>query len=329
MILSRLNPLVVLIACCYADASFGGNFKIENCQVEIMNTASELVTLEHKPIHDQLLIQQNSDLTQIQGRPITQSTINVFLPDAIETLVEFDCVPTYSKTLLAKIVSMDGTTIIPQFALKSDNKYILKKHGSDFFYILRNGRMTNDQPVSKSLLSQDESQPESCDAEKEKNRSLQRQNLVCEMEHASCERMKLVGVELLQLSQHLIESMEERLETLLTAPSNITIDLTSGRTDIYKPWREKNLSGTYHFRGIYDERPVYKRDEKIEDGRDAYLYFVDEVGWLLTHGEDFESKNKASWFIAKTAERDVRKISGIWAETQGFGFDLKALVLIK
>ena len=37
-----------------------------------MNSANEIVKLEHMPIHDQLLIQQNSDLTQIQRRPITQ-----------------------------------------------------------------------------------------------------------------------------------------------------------------------------------------------------------------------------------------------------------------
>ena len=50
----------------------GQNFKIESCRVEIMNSASEIVKLEHKPIHDQLLIEQNSDLTHIQRRPSTE-----------------------------------------------------------------------------------------------------------------------------------------------------------------------------------------------------------------------------------------------------------------
>jgi len=116
---------------------------------------------------------------------------------------------------------------------------------------------------------------------------------------------------------------------LENSPASISIDLTSGRTDIYKDWRERNLSGTYHFSGIHDGRPVYKRDQKIEDGRDAYLYFVDETGWLITHVEDFEAKNKDPWFIKKSSELDVRTISGVWAETQGFGFDLQALVRIK
>ena len=199
--------------------------------------------------------------------------------------------------------------------------------------------MTNVQPMTKSLLSQSGIQSSSCEAEKEQNRSLERQNLVCELEHASCEKMRALGVELLKQSVPVIEALEERFAglanglfllnkvytTLYSAPSSITIDLTSGRTDIYKAWRERNLSGTYHFRGIHDERPVYKvyfyykhkiimlklcdgiqRDEKIEDGRDAYLYFVDESGWLLTHGADFEAKNKASWFIGKTTGMENR-----------------------
>ena len=53
-------------------AQRGENFKIESCRIEIMNSASEIVKLEHKPIHDQLLIEQNSDLTHIQRRPSTE-----------------------------------------------------------------------------------------------------------------------------------------------------------------------------------------------------------------------------------------------------------------
>ena len=92
------------------------------------------------------------------------------------------------------------------------------------------------------------------------------------LEHASCEKMRALGVELLKQSVPVIEALEERFAglanglfllnkvytTLYSAPSSITIDLTSGRTDIYKTWRERNWSGTYHFRGIHDERPVYK-----------------------------------------------------------------------
>ena len=62
----------MIIAISHVHAQLGGNIQIETCRVEIMNSASEIVKLEHMPIHDQLLIQQNSDLTQIQRRPITQ-----------------------------------------------------------------------------------------------------------------------------------------------------------------------------------------------------------------------------------------------------------------
>ena len=62
----------MIFAINHVSAQSEENFVIENCQVEIMNSANEIVKLEHMPIHDQLLIQQNSDLTQIQRRPITQ-----------------------------------------------------------------------------------------------------------------------------------------------------------------------------------------------------------------------------------------------------------------
>ena len=98
--------------------------------------------------------------------------------------------------------------------MKKDNKYILKKHSSGFFYILRNGPMTNVQPMTKSLLSQSGSHSSSCEAEKEEKRSLERQNLVCELEHASCEKMRALGVELLKQSVPVIEALEERFALL-------------------------------------------------------------------------------------------------------------------
>ena len=55
-----------------ANARSGQNIQVETCRVEITNSATELVKLEHTPVHNQLLIQQNSDLTQIQ-QPILMS----------------------------------------------------------------------------------------------------------------------------------------------------------------------------------------------------------------------------------------------------------------
>ena len=78
--LSRYSKLVssqfflykVWIAVSIVNAQSGQNIQVETCQVEITNSATELVKLEHKPVHNQLLIQQNSDLTQIQ-QPILMS----------------------------------------------------------------------------------------------------------------------------------------------------------------------------------------------------------------------------------------------------------------
>jgi len=85
---------------------------------------------------------------------------------------------------------MDGTIVIPQFALKSDNKYILKKHSSGFFYILRNGAMT------KSLSSPRSSQPSSCEAEKEEIQGLKTRHLICELESISYLELLKKGSEL-------------------------------------------------------------------------------------------------------------------------------------
>ena len=78
--LSRYSKLVssqfflykVWIAVSIVNAQSGQNIQVETCQVEITNSATELVKLEHTPVHNQLLIQQNSDLTQIQ-QPILMS----------------------------------------------------------------------------------------------------------------------------------------------------------------------------------------------------------------------------------------------------------------
>ena len=42
------------------------------------------------------------------------------------------------------------------------------------------------------------------------------------------------------------------------APSSINVSVVSGRTGSSKAWREKNFSGSFSFKEIYNERPVYK-----------------------------------------------------------------------
>ena len=50
----------------------------------------------------------------------------------------------------------------------------------------------------------------------------------------------------------------EEKEGLFNCPSSITVNVISARTDEYKAWRDKNLSGRYHLLEFYNERPVYK-----------------------------------------------------------------------
>ena len=99
-----------------------------------------------------------------------------------------------------------------------DNKYILKKHDYGFFYIVGNGKMTTDQSMTKSLSSP--SQTPSC----EKTSILERQNLICELEKASCSK------QLLEQLPILIEAKEalEKQKLVNTVLANILVELITG-----------------------------------------------------------------------------------------------------
>ena len=45
--------------------------------------------------------------------------MSVFIPGNAETIIDFECVPTYSQTLTAQIINMDDNVIIPTTTLKS------------------------------------------------------------------------------------------------------------------------------------------------------------------------------------------------------------------
>ena len=46
-------------------------------------------------------------------------TMSFFLPGNAETIIDYDCVPTYSQTLAAQFIDMNNNVIIPQAGLKS------------------------------------------------------------------------------------------------------------------------------------------------------------------------------------------------------------------
>ena len=60
------------------------------------------------------MIFEDSKILQFTFRPVSVS-----LREQVETLVPFECVPTYSTTLKAQFITMDGTKIIGQTPLKS------------------------------------------------------------------------------------------------------------------------------------------------------------------------------------------------------------------
>jgi len=120
------------------EASSEGRVKIESCAVSVFNTVDELVKLEHKTIQGELLIHLFGNITQIQGRPISQRTLSVFMPGNAETVIDYDCVPSYSQILAAQIVNMNDNVIIPHTSLKSDYHYSLRKHQNGYFYVLKN-----------------------------------------------------------------------------------------------------------------------------------------------------------------------------------------------
>ena len=45
--------------------------------------------------------------------------MSIFIPGNAVTMIDFECVPTYSQTLAAEIINMNDNVIIPQTSLKS------------------------------------------------------------------------------------------------------------------------------------------------------------------------------------------------------------------
>jgi len=136
--ISILNKIIVIALIQSLNAVHDSRFKIESCQVTILNTADELLKLDHKRIHDELMIQQLGNFTKIQGRPTAPRTTTVYLPGNMETIVDFECVPSYSRKMFAQIISMEEIVIVPAYSFKADGHYTIRKHGNGYFYILRN-----------------------------------------------------------------------------------------------------------------------------------------------------------------------------------------------
>ena len=45
--------------------------------------------------------------------------MNVFLPGNAKTVIDFDCVPTYTRKMVAQIVDMEEIVIVPSYSFKA------------------------------------------------------------------------------------------------------------------------------------------------------------------------------------------------------------------
>ena len=79
--------------------------------------------------------------------------------------------------------------------------------------------------------------------------------------------------------------------------------MASGRTDSLKAWAERNWSGSYHLVDIYNERPVYKRDEKTENDEDVYMWYHSGKKWRFTDGANFIAKNTNCWMHMNSSRK--------------------------
>ena len=46
-------------------------------------------------------------------------TMNVYLPGNAETVIDYDCVPSYTRKMVAQIVDMENSVIVPSYSLKA------------------------------------------------------------------------------------------------------------------------------------------------------------------------------------------------------------------
>jgi len=88
---------------------------------------------------------------------------------------------------------------------------------------------------------------------------------------------------------------------------------------VSKPCSRDGLCGSYHHIENYNGRPVFKRIKT-----EIYLYYQMHGLWCLTSGRPYREKSdsfhKCNLFLNEAehgleSERDVRKISGSWSES--------------
>ena len=66
------------------------------------------------------LYDTNTDVTKPTIVLIIQlRTMSVFLPGNAETVIDFDCVPSYTRKMVAQIVDMENSVIVTSYSFKA------------------------------------------------------------------------------------------------------------------------------------------------------------------------------------------------------------------
>ena len=63
--------------------------------------------------------------------------ISETLPSKSETIVQYDCIPSFANIQLAAIHDIDNNQIVKPFGLKSGNAYAVVRHPSNHYYVKR------------------------------------------------------------------------------------------------------------------------------------------------------------------------------------------------
>ena len=109
--------------------------------------------------------------------------------------------------------------------------------------------------------------------------------------------------------------------THILGPSSINVSVVSGNTCTQAKWKEQNLSGTYNFVEVVNDRPVYKvkilfslnrfyhriihfyfqRNEKTGCGKEVFIWYNSkEKRWHFSSGDWFRARNNAAWMRLKS-----------------------------
>ena len=73
------------------------------------------------------------------------------MPPKTETIVQFDCIPSFANIQLSTIHDIDNNEIVKPFGLKSGNAYAVVRHASGHYYVKRLHQSSTTSAIVKKL----------------------------------------------------------------------------------------------------------------------------------------------------------------------------------